>query len=589
MLLTRLKEYADERIDQPPSLYASTPVAAIVMLDAEGRAVSPQPVARIDASTARGRRGLEMVAPEVQRSSGIKPLLLADNSEYTFGRARDPDKQDRVDRAHAAYVDLLGRCAIATEEPAVLAVKRFYELGGAAQLDFGDEWDNALKVTFEVIFEDGTRERPVDLPVVQAFWLAVNMPDAGSTDQCLVCGQSRPVLDRLQAKVKGIRGGQTSGTSIISANSEAFESYGLRASRTAPTCRECAESFTRGLNDLLRDGRSRLVVGDATFVFWTREDSAFDLATFMQQPDPAEVRALLESIGRGRRATVRDETALYALTLSASGGRAVVRDWIDTTVGRVEQHVARWFTLQRITDPRDGDPEATSPLGLFQLAAATVRAGAAADLPVTTPRALFRAALAGTPVPLEIAFQAVRRCRAKPRGEGRSGDSWFDACRRAALIKLVLLSQEPELPREDYMVALEAEHASPAYHCGRLLAVIEAVQRAALPGVNATIVDRYYGAASSTPAVVFGALLRGAQPHLARLERDRPGAYVNLQRRLEDVMSRIGDWPTTLVLRDQALFSLGYYHQRAHDRAEAISRRAARAGGANANDDAAKE
>ena len=54
-------------------------------------------------------------------------------------------------------------------------------------------------------------------------------------------------------------------------------------------------------------------------------------------------------------------------------------------------------------------------------------------------------------------------------------------------------------------------------------------------------------------------------------------------------MSRIGDWPTTLVLRDQALFSLGYYHQRAHDRTEAISRRAARAGGANANDDAAKE
>ena len=126
------------------------------------------------------------------------------------------------------------------------------------------------------------------------------------------------------------------------------------------------------------------------------------------------------------------------------------------------------------------------------------------------------------------------------------------------------------------MVALEAEHASPAYHCGRLLAVIEAVQRAALPGVNATIIDRYYGAASSTPAVVFGALLRGA-------------AYVNLQRRLEDVMSRIGDWPTTLALRDQALFSLGYYHQRAHDRAEAISRRAARDGGAEPNDDAAKE
>ena len=578
MLMTRLREYADERPCQPPPLYASTPVAAIVMLDARGRPVSPQPVSRIDVSTARGRRGLEMIAPEVQRAYGIKPLLLADNSEYTFGRARDPEKQDRVDRAHAAYIDLLGRCAVATGEPAVLAVKRFYELGGAGQLDLGEAWNDALKVTFEVLLDDGTRVRPIDLPAVQAFWLAVNMPGADGTDQCLVCGESKPVLDRLQAKVKGIRGGQTSGTSIVSANAAAFESYGLSASRTAPTCRECAESFTRGLNDLLSAENTHLVVGNATFVFWTREDAGFDLASFLHQPDPADVRTLLESARKGRRASLRSEAAFYALALSASGGRAVVRDWIDTTVGRVESHVARWFRLQRVADPRDGDSGEVRPLSLFQLVASTVRAGAATDAAVTTPRALFRAALSGAPIPLEVAYQAVRRCRAE-RGVTRP---------RAALIKLVLLSRERGLPREDYMVALETEHPSPAYQCGRLLAVIEEVQRAALPGAKATIVDRYYGAASSTPAVVFGALLRGAQPHLTRLERDGPGAYVNLQRRLEEVMSRIGEWPTTLALREQALFSLGYYHQRAHDRAQAISRRASRDDGAD-TDDAAEE
>ena len=351
----------------------------------------------------------------------------------------------------------------------------------------------------------------------------------------------------------------------ISANSEAFESYGLQASRTAPTCRECGESFTRALNHLLADERTSIRVGDATFVFWTREPDRFDFVSHMRQPDPAQVQALLESPSKGRRATVEDETAFYAASFSASGGRAVVRDWIDATVGGVEENVAHWFRLQRIVDPRDEDPVGTSPrpLGLFQLAASTVR-DASRDLPVTTPRALFRAALSGTPIPVEVAFQAVRRCRADQ-----------DVTRpRAALIKLVLLSRETQLPKEDYMAALEAEHPSPAYHCGRLLAVVEDVQRAALPGVNATIVDRYYGAASSTPAVVFGALLRGAQPHLARLERDRPEAYVNLQRRIEDVMARIDDWPSTLPLKEKALFSLGYYHQRAHDRAEAISRRA---------------
>ncbi len=575
MLLARLKEYADERLeDQLPPLYAMTPVASIVVIDQEGRAVSPEPVSRIDPSTTRGKRGLDMAAPEVQRSSGITPLLLADNGEYTFGRARAASKQGRVDRAHGAYLELLRRCAIETEEPAVLAVLRFFEHGGAQQLSLGEDWDSGLKVTFEVLFENGERQRPINLPAVQEFWLAISAPGAGDREQCLVCGDSKPVLDRLQAKVKGIRGGQSAGTSIISANSEAFESYGLRASRTAPTCRECGEAFTRALNHLLADEANSLAVAGATFVFWTRGASEFDLGSFMRAPAPEQVRALIESAGRGRRAAPFNEADFYAASLSASGGRAVVRDWIDTTVGAVEANMKRWFELQRISDPRDEDPlgEHPRPLSLFQLAVSTVRA--AADLPVTTTRALFRAALEGGELPLEIAFQAVRRNRAE-QGIRRE---------RAALIKLVHLSRKPQLPKEDYMVALEAEHEEPAYHCGRLLAVLESVQRAALgPSVNATIVDRYYGAASATPAVVFGSLLRGAQPHLAKLEGARRGG---LQNRIMEVCERIDGFPRTLSLEQQALFSLGYYHQRAHDRAEANRRRAERDG---ANDETEKE
>ncbi len=575
MLLTKLKEYADERIEeQLPPLYASTPVAWVIMLDSEGRVLSPEPISRIDQSTTRGKRGRDMIAPEVQRSSAIKPLLLADTSEYSFGQGAA-----RAHKRHDAYRKLLERCANETEEPAVIAVKRFYEHGGVAQLDLGDEWDNKLKVTFEVLLDNGERQRPIDLPAVQAFWLAVNNPITDNRDQCLVCGETKPVLDRLQGKIKGIRGGQSSGTSIISANASAFESYGLKASRVAPTCRECGEAFTRALNHLLASDSSRIGVADATFVFWTREKVAFDFGSFMREPDPSEVRTLIDSVRRGARPVPQEGSAFYAASLSASGGRAVVRDWIDTTVGDVKESVTRWFTLQQIADPRNEDPAGVSPrpLSLFQLATSTVRT--ANDLPVTTSRLLFRVALSGTPIPMELAYQAVRRCRAE-RGVTRP---------RAALIKLTLLSQEPHLSQEDYMVALEVDHPSPAYHCGRLLAVIEEVQRAALPNVKATIVDRYYGAASSTPSIVFGVLLRGAQPHLARLERDKRGAYVNLQRRLEDVMGQIGDWPTTLALKEQALFSLGYYHQRAYERAEIIGRRNRAGTGPNSGDETAAE
>ena len=119
------------------------------------------------------------------------------------------------------------------------------------------------------------------------------------------------------------------------------------------------------------------------------------------------------------------------------------------------------------------------------------------------------------------------------------------------------------------MVQLEASDTNPAYLCGRLLAVLERTQRLAVPGAKATIVDRFFGTASSAPASVFGRLLRGAQPHLSKLERDMPGAYNNLQRTLEEIQAGLKSFPRTLTLQDQGLFALGYYHQRADDRTQA--------------------
>jgi CRISPR-associated protein Csd1 len=56
--------------------------------------------------------------------------------------------------------------------------------------------------------------------------------------------------------------------------------------------------------------------------------------------------------------------------------------------------------------------------------------------------------------------------------------------------------------------------------------------------------------------------MRGAQAHLAKLDRDKHGAYVAIQRELGEITGAIDDFPTVLSLKDQGRFSLGYYHQR---------------------------
>ena len=119
------------------------------------------------------------------------------------------------------------------------------------------------------------------------------------------------------------------------------------------------------------------------------------------------------------------------------------------------------------------------------------------------------------------------------------------------------------------MAELDMKNFAPAYLCGRLLAELEAVQRSAVPGIKSTLIDRYFGTASSAPATVFGTLLRNSQSHLSKLRKEKEGAFHGYQNRIQEIMEHLAAFPATLSLKDQALFSLGYYHQRSYDRAEA--------------------
>ena len=148
---------------------------------------------------------------------------------------------------------------------------------------------------------------------------------------------------------------------------------------------------------------------------------------------------------------------------------------------------------------------------------------------------------------------------------------------RAVLIKMVLGSQSQMRKEEIVQMAyLNDENTDPAYLCGRLLATLDRIQYLALGRTNAGVVDKYYGTASSAPASVFGTLLHGAQNHLHKMQRDKPGAHANLERQLEEIMLPLPSFPRTLTLGEQGLFALGFYHQRAADRARSAANKASR-------------
>lgn len=574
-MLQPLSEYADRLADIAPARYLETPIRYVIDLDGSGRILGVTDQAQ--GTSAREKRGKPTLAPTVIRTVGIKAKLLADIGEYALGLARNPAKQERVDRAHQDFTKLVRECAEATGEPALAAVRSFIDAGAVASSQIPTDFDPGAVVTFRV--DDVL---PIDLPAVRSFWArhssGLGRDDAEANElansavQCLVCSEIKPPVKVLAYKWKGIPGGQTSGLALISANAAAFESYGLEQSLIAPTCAECGERFSKAANALLGDDRTRLRIGPLAYIFWTRVPSDFSFATLFTDPKTEDVQALYNAAYTAQRAAVEpdgrpfDATPFYAAAFSASGARVVMRDWLDTTVGEAQRHLVRYFQLQEIVDQNGAE---APPLKLVALAGATVRE--LKDLTPQVTKTLLSVALGGGPLPKGLLFEAVRRCRA----EGRVTRA------QAALIKMVLVSERERQEGRGSMagaklVQLDPANRDQAYLCGRLLAVLEATQRAALGDVNATIVDRYFGTASSAPAAVFGRLLRGAQPHLSKLRRDRPGAYSGLQQRLEEVQKGLDHFPRTLTLEQQGRFALGYYHQRAADRAAVTAARANR-------------
>ncbi|NLC59121.1 MAG: type I-C CRISPR-associated protein Cas8c/Csd1 [Armatimonadetes bacterium] len=566
MILQQLAQDAECIVgDLPPSMYVRRPVKWILDLDGDG---SIRGAIRTSGGQGKRDTGAERLVPFVVRTSGIRPILLADSPAYSLGLAPD----DRhAPRKHEQYRQLVERCADATGHPAVRAVARFLDAWNqdAPRLDRLPAEMSGLSdadlLTFRV---EGVI--PVDEPPVQKFWqkeCQARDLSGALPGQCLLCGEKKPIPSSLPVLIKRVPGGQTAGVAPSSVNATAFESYGLAGGRTAAVCQECGERFGKALNALLAQDDSHLAVGPLVYVFWTREKVGFSPVSFLRKPDPEAVKQLLSAFRSGPRALAIDDLAFFAVALSASGGRAVIRDWLETTLGHVKVNLVRWFDILRQVDAY-GQPG--QPLGVFPVAAALYR-DATKDMAPQVPRALVRAALHGSPLPPDLLVQAINRCRVEQQV----------TYPRAALIKAALVSGKPG--KEAYMSALEPNETRPAYLCGRLLAVLEEIQREAIPGINTTLVDRFYGTASTAPATVFGHLLSGAQAHLSKLRRTRGSAHYALQERLEAVMRPLSAFPRTLALQDQALFSLGYYHQRADDRAAMQARRAAKAEAAEAD------
>lgn len=547
-----------------PIGFEAKEIPFILELDRGGRLIQIR-----DTRTQLGKKKIakaELVPQGTKKTSGVTANLLWDTAEYVLGvvtalpgKTAKPDRIAEQHQAFRARIDALPDAVrVDAGVAAVLAFLDTLDLDALAQYPQWDELQSNPLLTFQLA---GDADLVCQRPAVRAAWM--QMQSGAQPDGiCLVTGDAAPI-ERLHSAIKGVWGAQTSGANIVSFNLDAFSSYGKTQGQNAPVGQVAATMYTTALNALLaRGSRQRIQVGDTSTVFWSEQKSDLedDFALVFGEPakedDPAErierVRALYESFMSGKYAHEHDQqTRFYVLGLAPNAARLSVRFWHVDTVASLSQKIAQHFNDLLIAHgPRDTDTPS-----VFRLLSACAAQGKADNIPPNLGGEVMRAILDGSAYPATWLAAAVRRSRAEQDVNAL----------RAAVIK-ACINRSTRLRRtgeKELAVSLDIENPNLAYRLGRLFATLEKIQEEASPGLNATIRDRYYGAASASPVTVFTTLMRLKNHHLSKL--DNRGRANNFERLIGEIMAGVDGaigFPPQLPLQEQGRFAIGYYHQR---------------------------
>ncbi len=345
-----------------------------------------------------------------------------------------------------------------------------------------------------------------------------------------------------------------------------YDSYKKDQAYNASVGVEAEFAYTTALKILLESKSNRFNIrgkqkSGTTFLFWAdkqnvlEENFSFFFNTSFQMDNPDKevktVKAALESIFTGR---LNDEGAIrfHILGLCQGGGsRIAIRFWKTNTVKEFALHIKKHFEdLEIISDSKTQKDY----INLYSFFSNISLKNDIDNLPPNIHGSVIESILdSRIKYPDTLQQQCIRRIRAEQHVNYV----------RAAILKAYLNRKETIYNTNEKLItmSLDLENKNQGYLCGRLFAVLEKIQEDAQPGINATIKDRYYGAASSTPVTVFGRLLNLSNHHLAKLSG---GSKTYFEKMIQEIMTGVSSngLPAHLSLDDQSRFAIGYYHQR---------------------------
>lgn len=565
----------DKDSDIPRLGYCNANVSYAVNLSLSGELLNIIPM---KISIQRGKKVIEvpqiMEVPEQEKkSSGIKSNFLCENSSYIFG-IDDKEKPERAKECFKAFKQLHINVLQNVNNAVAKAVVNFVNnwdvdkaIEHPALAEYLDQILSAANFVFKI---NGGEFAHQNKEIRQAWEKYKNNLDSTVVMQCLVTGKNSSIA-RLHSSIKGVRGAQTAGGSLVSFNSSAYESYGHddQQGLNAPVSEYATFAYATALNYLLADNSHKIFLGDSTIVFWAESPMRIyqdfmslyinggvansDESYMNDEVVIREVKSVFEKITQGKPVddlsdAFNEKTKFYILALSPNAARLAVRFFISNSFGEFVKNIGKHYQDMKIEKQYLTDPDVFSIWRLLNETVSSMSNDKAAN-PLMTG-SVIKSIITGTMYPASLYNSIMLRIKAE------KDINYY----KVSIIKGYLLRNSKKF-KEVLTVALNEKSENRAYVFGRLFAILEKAQLDANPGINSTIKDRYFASACATPATVFPILLRLSQHHISKAEYG-----YSSDRKIADIMEKLNignsTFPSHLSLEEQGVFILGYYHQR---------------------------
>ena len=565
MILHALTQYYQRKAKNDggvaPEGFENKEIPFIIVIDKQGKFIQLE-----DTRELKNKKKVARIflVPKGLGRSGSKSYeisnLLWDHYGYVLAYAGEKG-QEQADKQHASFTAKVNELKqVLPDDAGVAAVAAFLASSAEkSKVMQAANWTECAKVkgcnlSFRLVDE------AVDLvcqsKAVQAYVSQANQAQSDNVPRgiCLVTGKPAPIA-RLHNAVKGVNAKPAPFTSV---NLSAFESYGKEQGFIFPVGEQAMFEYTTALNTLLA-GENRFRIGDVTAICWSAKPTPLEehLASLINgggkdNPDAHidAVKSLYKSLYNGKYTEPDGKEKFYLLGLSPNSARIVVRFWYETTVAALSESIAAWYDdLQMVRGENSPYPEY---MPLPRLLGNLVLDGKMENLPSDLIAQVTDAALNNRVLPVSLLQAALRRNKAEQKityGRASLLKAYINRAIRAGRLKNM----------KELTMSLDRNRQDIGYVLGRLFAVLEKTQAEANPGLNATIADRYFGSASSTPIAVFGTLMRLLPHHLNKLEFE--GRAVQLQWEIRQILEHCQRFPNHLNLEQQGLFAIGYYHE----------------------------